>query len=48
MAFRKLKLRNAKDMGLIGHILLRLLLSSSTCWEVAGKFLPKSSGKAPW
>ena len=33
------KLRDARNVGLTDPILLRLLLSWSTCWAVAGKIL---------
>ena len=33
------KLRDARNVGLIDPILLRLLLSCSICWAVAGKIL---------
>ena len=38
------KLRDARNVGLTGSILLRLLLSCSTCWAVAGKILLDSLG----
>ena len=38
------KLRDARNVGLTDPILLRLLLSCSICWAVAGKLLLDSLG----